>query len=64
MDPGVGPGPQIPSFMRDIPDPEKPIGNPASIKTPLGAVLGAFLLERCRSQGRRSEGAISGKFEW
>ena len=40
MDPGVGLGPQIPSFMRDIPDPEKPIGNPASIKTPLGAVLG------------------------
>ena len=63
MDPGVGLGPQIPSFMRDIPDPEKPIGNPASIKTPLGAVLGVPL-ERCRSRGRRSDGAISGKFEW
>ena len=35
--PGGSPGLGIPSFIRDIPDPEKPFGNPASIKDTVGS---------------------------
>ena len=60
MDPGGGPDPLIQGTSRI---PKKSIGNPASIKTPVGAVLGV-LFGKMWVPGEEAGGAIGGKFEW